>query len=107
MAESISRQQLALMVRDKKTMYETLTRNQVVMPAYKQRICTLKFMWDVRSGRYWAPKTGDVADATLVAKPPTRLILAAALKDAITHLVVSEELDDATTDPIIATVDLI
>lgn len=52
----ISRSELACIVRDHRTMYELMIRNGFVMPSRKQRICTLQFMYDARSGVIWCPK---------------------------------------------------
>ena len=76
---NISREQMALFVRDKKTLYNAAVANGFVLPRLKQAIVTIKFLFDVRAGKLWAPKAEDITKCVLVAQPPTRKILAAAI----------------------------
>ena len=74
---NISREQLAQLVRDKRGYYEACVRNGFIMPSFNQRIVTLDFLNGVRAGTIYCPKVGQVADAKLCARPPTKEMLVA------------------------------
>lgn len=56
----VSRNEVAAVVRDKKGMYRAMIANGFIMPAEKQQIVTLDFMYRVKSGALWCPKSEEL-----------------------------------------------
>lgn len=67
----ISAQQVAVVVNDKQTLYDSLRRNQLYCPKLKEGIMTVQFMKGCIGCRYyWLPKTEEIRLRNCVDAPP-------------------------------------
>ena len=73
--ESLSREQLGLVIRNKKHFWNAMVQDGWMMPDYKQTIVSIKFMHAVRAKEVWAPRAEDTMQCRRVAYPPTNGML--------------------------------
>ena len=59
----IARQDIALVVRNHRDMYEAMIKNDFIMPKRNSNIVTLEFMFEAQQEIMWLPKRGDVVQA--------------------------------------------
>ena len=63
-------------IRDRKTCYEALLLNQRIVPDFKDKMMTKKFMKGVLNHHYWLPKADEIHYTAVCAFPPTKEVLA-------------------------------
>ena len=58
--EFISKAEAKRKATSRRAIHSIMLRNQYHIPRYNDRICTRDWMYDVRHGKYWVPKTYEV-----------------------------------------------
>ena len=84
--ESLSREQMGLVIRNKKHFWNAMVQDGWMMPDYKQTIVSIKFMHAVRAKEVWAPRAEDTMQCRRVAYPPTNGMLLFFLNEAVDEL---------------------
>ena len=73
-----------LRVPNKKVLHQALMRNGFIPPRAGESICTVKFMKNVRTKKYWCPSSVEGAHVKPCADPPSKKELAAILYRVMT-----------------------
>ena len=68
---TISSQEVAKLIRNKKSLYEACARNEYFLPNYADTFISADFLDGVRTGYNWLPKTSQCKVFTCV-DPPSR-----------------------------------
>ena len=76
---TITHDQLALIVRRKSTYYEAMIRAGYEPPALNSALCSLEWMQEARAGHFYCPKTDEVKYHKRCYTPPPKAILIAKL----------------------------
>ena len=68
--KEISLEEIALHVQNKSHLYDAMVANGWVMPAKKSCFITLKLIYQIRNHELWIPRSNEVSEAALCARPP-------------------------------------
>lgn len=94
----LSRRDVQLCVRDRKSLYHAMVANGYVVPALKSNLCTIEFMYKVQAQQVWLPKVSDMHDFRTVNRPPPRTYLMGEITLALRDVAVGLPNDDAMVD---------
>lgn len=103
----VSRNQIALSVRNKKGLYETCLRNDFDMPSLSSGIVSIQFMFDIMEEKFWCPKLSDTAGAKSCPKPPTVKVVTEEIRKGVTNVCYSGKVSEARMEAMINTLDLL
>ena len=70
-SKTISSEEVARLIRNKKSLYEACARNEYYLPPYADSFISADFLDGVRTGLNWLPKTSQCKVYTCV-DPPSR-----------------------------------
>ena len=71
----LSREEVAAVVRDRRTFYDAMLRHGYLLPDEKQSLCSLEFMEKVRAGVIFCPRVENVKCPPVCRTPPPKAIL--------------------------------
>ena len=97
---NLSREQMGLVIRNKKQFYKAMLQAGWVLPAEKQTIMSIKFMHLVRGRQVMMPRAEDGPVNHVVAYPPTNKMIVELIAEAAETLPERESYDDEMMAPV-------
>ena len=74
MADYITKAEAKRKATSRRAIHAIMLRNQYHIPRYNDRLCTRDWMYSVREGKYWVPKTREVKLRNCVSTPSKEII---------------------------------
>ena len=79
----ISNKKAEAIIDSKKECYTAMLFAQYLLPDFKDKIMTKKFLKGIRFGKYWMPKATELTRQAICAYPPTKEILSGIVYDLL------------------------
>ena len=86
-------------VRNKPKLYEAMGRSGWELPSIHASVCTIHFLFEVRKGVFYCPKTAEIGALQKCFSPPTKEILLEKLQNAIRPLIHAENVNASKAKP--------